>query len=79
MIDMQAASARSDISAEDFDNDPHAAKYRSELIRHPDAAARVLAKLDTVAAIGDADEREATGLELNEALGMTRRSEGRSF
>lgn len=181
MIDMQAASARSDISAEDFDNDPHAAKYRGELIRHPDvfqrlfallndpaneqrlldaemhnlpalcgvvrfieadplivgslahgpssfrrrqtvgvavklkmaklgwrttgrkgtvkgakhftkaeryvcdtitpsdAAARALATLDAVAAIGDADEREATGLELIEALGMTRRSEGRSF
>ncbi len=44
-----------------------------------DPAARALAALDAVAAIGDDDEREATLAELMEALAATRRAEGRPF
>ena len=44
-----------------------------------DPAARALATLDAVAAIGDDDEQEATLNELMEALAATRRAEGRPF
>ena len=42
-------------------------------------ASRALSALDTVAAIGDIDERAHTGRHLLEALAATRRSEGRLF
>ena len=42
-------------------------------------ASRALSALDTVAAIGNIDEREQTGRHLLEALAATRRSEGRPF
>ena len=44
-----------------------------------DPTARALAALDAVAAIGDDDERDATGRELMDALAATRRAEGRPF
>jgi hypothetical protein len=44
-----------------------------------DRASRALAALDAAAAIGDEDEREATGRELMDALAATRRAEGRPF
>ncbi len=44
-----------------------------------DPASRALAALDAVTAIGDDNERDATGRELMRALATSRRAEGRPF
>ncbi len=56
-----------------------AERYVADPSTLDDPASRALAALDAVTAIGDDDEREATGRELMDALGATRRAEGRPF
>lgn len=53
--------------------------YVADPSTRDDPASRALAALDAVAAIGDHDEREATGRELMDALAATRHAEGRPF
>lgn len=53
--------------------------YVADPSARDDPASRALAALDAVTAIGDDDEREATGRELMDALAASRRAEGRPF
>jgi len=62
--------------AEHFTKAEH---YVDDHSTRDDPAVRALAALDAVAAIGDDNEREATGRELMGALASTRQAEGRSF
>ena len=50
---------RRELSAEDFDRDPHAAKYRGEIDAHPEAFNRLFALLND-----HANEHQLTGAEI---------------
>jgi len=56
-----------------------AERYTADLRAADDVVPRALSALDSVAQIGDENERESTGRELMMALAATRRSEARPF